>query len=457
MCGIWGIIPRSKMGLFEADADVAKQMMLDTARRGEHSTGLFITNYHNPTEAPTGVKVLGGPHNIVWCQPLWKEIRAFVQKQAGSIVGHGRQATKGKISADNAHPFVHDHITLVHNGTLYGGVSYAKKGEIDVEVDSHALAIAMAEKGVAKALSEISGAYAVIVHDAKQGKLYFARNKDRPLALYTAHDRHYLMSEWTYLNALIWSLNKQVDGEKIKILQEEALFYVDLADPREIRMECSIKLLREEFEEKRRAIWDAEDKERKKQQASRHAEYSKRKAEKLSLKKESKGKDVAFTVNGYKQYGTNIRYNARTLTGDDVFFITDSVKPNYMMRQGKAKIDSTVVTQGEVSYFVKHRQIQWLDELEKAETSKQIPLTAANDEDDDQGAYFMTNNMKKMLYKDFNERIKDEGCDYCAKTFISTDDRKVCLTDDNKLLCFSCYADAMFDKASDEDRVPTIN
>jgi hypothetical protein len=73
---------------------------------------------------------------------------------------------------------VDDNIILVHNGTMHGD----HKKHADVEVDSHAIAHLIHEKGnVAEALSAFSGAYALIWYDVAKGELNMIRNNDRPL------------------------------------------------------------------------------------------------------------------------------------------------------------------------------------------------------------------------------------------------------------------------------------
>jgi predicted glutamine amidotransferase len=92
------------------------------------------------------------------------------------VVGHNRAATKGKLTHENTHPFREKHITLVHNGTL----PY-HKNLADVEVDSQAICVSMAEIGYKKTIEKINGAFALIWVDNKQKTLNFVRNNQRPL------------------------------------------------------------------------------------------------------------------------------------------------------------------------------------------------------------------------------------------------------------------------------------
>jgi predicted glutamine amidotransferase len=449
MCGIWGILPRNKSGLFKSDSAEAKQMMLDTAKRGEHSTGIFMTEYKDPKAHPTGVKVIGGPHNICYQKSIWEDVEAFLGQHAGSMVGHGRHATRGKISGKNAHPFQHDHITLVHNGTLYSGVSYQKKGDTEIEVDSHALCVAMAEKGIAEALTDIHGAYAIIAHDAKEGAIYFARNKERPLHIYSSKTRHYLMSEFPYLWALVQSYNKVDDKEeKVWLLGEEQLYKVDLNSPDKYEIVSDLKALRKKKEDDRRAI---EEQERK----NRAAEWERNRppqtqigypggTKKSRMSLDRSARTVLFTVKTVEAANDgNYRYTGLSKDGVVVWFLTDSQKLDYIEKEGTAKVHSVGYKDTVPYYFVKHRGITWVEEVEDTEGT-------AN-----QSGYFLTANRKRLDVDVWHRRCLKETCINCDTKFKSWDSNKVVLTDDDKLLCSACWS--MFAGTKPGESLPTIN
>lgn len=449
MCGIWGILPRNKAGLFKSDAAEAKQMMLDTAKRGEHSTGVFMTEYKDPHALPTGVKVVGGPHNICYQKAIWDDVESFLGSTAGSIIGHGRHATKGKISGKNAHPFQHDHITLVHNGTLYSGVSYAKKGDTEIEVDSHALCVAMAEKGVAEALTDIHGAYAIIAHDAKEGAIYFARNKDRPLHIYSAKTRHYIMSEFPYLWALVQSYNKVDDkDEKVWLLAEEQLYKIDLNNPDKYQIVTDLKVLRKKKDDERRAL---EEQERK----NRQAEWERNRppqtqigypggAKKSRQTLDRSARTTIFTVEHVEAANDgNWRYSGLTKEGIVVWFLTDTEKLEYIGKEGTAKVHSVGYKDNVPYYFVKHRGITWIEDVEEAEGTS------------NQSGYFLTANHKRLTYDVWHKRCTKENCSHCDTIFRSWDTNKVVLTDDNKFLCTDCWA--QFAGTKPGEPLPTIN
>lgn len=432
MCGIWGIFPRYNSGLFQADLKEAKQMMLDTVQRGEHSTGIFMPEYRNPSAPPTGIKVKGGPHNIIY-GPIWKEIETFMGVNAGAIIGHGRHATRGAINAKNAHPFQHEHITLVHNGTIWSGVDMSKQ---EVEVDSHALCVAIAEKGFAEALTDIHGAYAIIAHNAKDGCVYFARNEQRPLCLYSTDNRHYLMSDGVFLRAIMNNANKLVNNSHVVMLKENVLCRINLKSPRDIEVvEDLSKLLEEKAEKKFQAM-----QERKKQnQAASSTSHG------GQGNKGKRGTFLTFEVlEVIPMKNGNFKYIG--YTGDDleVEFITNQSFP-YVGMIGECKAHGWKLRDGEEVYFVKHRDIVWATDITPVKTGDPNVIferPAANEETTEEeapeGAYFLTANRKKISANVWHRRVREEGCDSCCKSFSINKPDDVILTDADELLCKRC-------------------
>jgi len=437
MCGIWAVIPRGKTGLYSSDVALAKQMMLDTVQRGENSTGIFATHYKEPRQMPTGVKVVGGPHNIYDNGPLWKEFSEWMGLNAGCIIGHGRLATKGRISAKNAHPFQHEHITMVHNGTLTSGYSLAKKGEVDIEVDSHSLAVIMAEKGILEALGSIKGAYAIIAHDAKEGCLWIARNSERPLFVYSNNDRHLIMSEEEYLTALVERNNLTKHGETVLQFSQECLIKIDLFDPKEYTLAGDISVLRKQKEKVQREI---DRKAREESEAKYNQTVKSRYANPSGHvmmypkveKKKSDPKIVEFMVMNVRKYKALYLYECQ-MDGDSlVHFQTDDIKNGYIGRRGYAPVHSVHEKGMYTNYFVKHRSITWADEVSTPEAGKEEapPLV---------GGSFLTYNGKRIGTAAWRERIEGkEGCFMCDGDFTLLDYKTTVLTDDDKLLCQKC-------------------
>lgn len=191
MCGIWGIFPKGKNGLTKMDLDLVPQIMVLTSLRGMDSTGVAVVS--DAKSRARTIKQVGGPDYLL-NEDAFGKVLDFAFKKGKVIFGHGRSATKGKITAKNAHPFTYEHITLVHNGTIHFGLE-TEMTEVETDVDSHALCVSIAKKGLVEALKEIMGAYALIVHDSKEGCVYVVRNDERPLSQLDLDNRRIIMSE----------------------------------------------------------------------------------------------------------------------------------------------------------------------------------------------------------------------------------------------------------------------
>jgi len=122
--------------------------MILTALRGDHSLDSFPFTLMNSKDTPHIWKGLGSPYNFLFNAKARQPIETSWFKNGRGIVGHGRLATVGSISLENAHPFQEDDITLVHNGNISSGVDDFK--DKDTVVDSHALTKAINELGVAE-------------------------------------------------------------------------------------------------------------------------------------------------------------------------------------------------------------------------------------------------------------------------------------------------------------------
>lgn len=171
MCGLVSVISKNKSGLFHGDLKIFTEMLFADQLRGSDGTGIFYND-------KLSTKILKGPvasSDFVNTDLYDKATLAAIQR-GNFVVGHNRAATKGKLTYANTHPFSEKHITLVHNGTL---VSH--KNLADVEVDSHAICLSIAQQGIEKTVKAINGAYALIWYDAKQKTLNFLRNSQRPL------------------------------------------------------------------------------------------------------------------------------------------------------------------------------------------------------------------------------------------------------------------------------------
>lgn len=185
MCGIVGIISRGSFGFYQSQAQLLKGMLYADTLRGADSTGVFgVTKNGNVSILKS---VLPG-YEFVQTKEFDKFMSAMTRHYLVAI-GHNRKATRGDIKPENAHPFKEEHITLVHNGVIWG------EEQSGYEVDSHALTARIAKEGAVEALRDIRGAYAIVWYDKLKQQISFARNFQRPLWILEGKDIWILSSE----------------------------------------------------------------------------------------------------------------------------------------------------------------------------------------------------------------------------------------------------------------------
>lgn len=179
MCGIVGAAGSIT---FTEEKMVKTMLQLDTIR-GPHSTGLFGGRVTGANEI---FKKMGTP----WEVSEYKGWDKFWSNTFNILIGHNRWATQGAINHVNAHPFNHDHIYGVHNGSLNKST---RKNLLDdshlFEVDSENLYYHMAKNGVDDTVKNLDGAFALVWHDANEGTLNMTRNDQRTLYFCYSKDR----------------------------------------------------------------------------------------------------------------------------------------------------------------------------------------------------------------------------------------------------------------------------
>lgn len=149
-------------------------------------------------------------HKRALPSPLYLELGSAQQHMSNFLshtiaLGHNRHATKGNSSdPEGAHPFQHDHITLVHNGSL---TTHRELTAEHFTVDSEAICKAIAVDGIEVVGPKLRGAFALVWIDSKENTLNFLRNGEREFAIAwnTPGNRMWWASEQRMLE---WSLNR---------------------------------------------------------------------------------------------------------------------------------------------------------------------------------------------------------------------------------------------------------
>lgn len=189
MCGIVFV---GGTTLSSANIERFENLLFADTFRGEHSTGVMA--YYKPYNADAFMKIAKKaiPGDMFLRSKIWDDVKEHkastvnpVTKAVTTssinpkfIVGHNRYATAGAVNDKNAHPFQHEHITLVHNGSLVDQSLLPDHKMF--EVDSENVCYSIAKIGIAETIKKLNGAFVLVWHDAKENTLNFIRNDERP-------------------------------------------------------------------------------------------------------------------------------------------------------------------------------------------------------------------------------------------------------------------------------------
>lgn len=177
MCGI----VLAGGSLSSSDLEIFNQLLYCDVVRGVHATGVFAKRQGSGVGF---VKMATQPYPFMQSseyKTLSEGETRYVVPPA-FLVGHNRHATRGNSDdPKNAHPFQHNHITLVHNGTLTN--QSLLPDSIKFVVDSDNIAHSIAKIGAAETIQKLDGAFTLIWHDASDDSVHIIRNEERPFHL----------------------------------------------------------------------------------------------------------------------------------------------------------------------------------------------------------------------------------------------------------------------------------
>lgn len=186
MCGIVGFITQEENIGATGRRKFFLSALIADSLRGTDGTGAFFVRHKQEGVADwckQGSHVYDLLDSKLGMERMNQDFGKF-----RAVIGHNRAATVGKSSTANAHPFQEGPITLVHNGTLHvtSTLPIGKSDLKGVDVDSHVIAHNLAEHPAEEVISKLSGAFALIWHDARDNSVNIVRNSDRPLHLLRA-------------------------------------------------------------------------------------------------------------------------------------------------------------------------------------------------------------------------------------------------------------------------------
>lgn len=199
MCGI--VFAGGVIGA--ADLDIFNQMLYCDVFRGVHSTGVMAKRL---ADIRPGIAKAVGPSAPFLNSAEYKELSEGPGKYLsppGFLVGHNRHATKGAVTAENAHPFQHGNITLVHNGTLMDQELLPDHHKF--VVDSENICYSIDKIGAAETIQKLDGAYTLIWHDNSNNTIHIIRNSERPFHLARCGQEWFGASEE---DMLMWLLKR---------------------------------------------------------------------------------------------------------------------------------------------------------------------------------------------------------------------------------------------------------
>jgi predicted glutamine amidotransferase len=401
---------KNNTGFFAKDISLMEQMMYLTAPRGTHSTGIAIASLKKPKIKPRIWKTTGGPCYLIQ-STAWEAVDKYAISDGGVIYGHGRYATKGDIVAKNAHPFSYKNITLVHNGTIHSGVTYEEKDDSPkVEVDSHALCIKMAKEGIKEALTDVSGAYAIIAHDADQESIFFAKNYERPMHICETNDRIHIMSEKEALEFLMKRNNYY--SAHVQSVKSDTLYRFDLNTFKVTEVgDLKKKYATTHYYGGRGGTWGGED-----WNSDYVNPYSHVARDDSHRSYPAPRRKIRFMVDSVVKCGdVEYLYEGLSEEYEPVEFRTNESHTELISKMGEAEVAYEIIRGDKRVQFVRFRSIEW-DDTEVT-----------------------TLNGRKMSREKWKTVCKQEQCGMCDGDLKEQDVSKT-IIDEKGVVCPDCIA-----------------
>ena len=202
MCGIVGVFGKASFRNFNMFEIMLK---LDVIR-GEDSTGIALINKFDYLL----IKDVISPKELLSNNEYRRLKNKMPEYLPTLMLGHNRLATKGEVTAENAHPFQHGNITLVHNGTMRTQCGLIDNKRFDS--DSENLCYSIAMEGIEKTWEQLHGSATLVWHDAKDNSLNMACNGERPMFFADFEDGQGMMfaSEQFMINVAAQKLNAKI-------------------------------------------------------------------------------------------------------------------------------------------------------------------------------------------------------------------------------------------------------